>query len=1437
MLSGIAVIVVTLLTSSSSSRADYENPNTDTTFIPTDFTSSYMHYRANRTGLGTGLNAEDEKYFLADQYYEGFAAGKSRSPGSPAKNGNIYYFQSDRGYTWTLLKRMEDAVTAIGGRYEYDWGHNRVWFGTDKGGIYYMSTAGRYNNTTAPPAFVTSSVPDQGQFAIRSIAASNATDTQIMAGGDKGTIMRHKAFGAADEWEALTDTTETGDFLVTGRSNNKEIISGISYLKNSNVAYVTTTEQNDGRFDDEATDFSTGCDGNGRLYRVVGHSWKLLKEYNDSVNLCFYGVTAYPTNSVMNNVDVGGGTSMTLTTAKVWVATSDGIYSYLDNNTTKIWTQISDTDNQAFFAIDHALVSPGPNTNLILNPTLEAEDNPAVPRTPQFWTTRLGGRREKDKNCSIENDFSTSGLSGTDHRFIITPQESDEECRTLPGPVSGLNHKEEIVQRIDLSALEGSRFRLTAKYRVEANGPTGQGGIAVGCVGAESNDSEIDCSLRNTAGIYVVDADHRGHPSDSDQIFSMDFSRQDLLLAGNPKKTSQKAIMGGTTYTRPVSTALYLEVRCEATIGAIVYCGDFSLTPLASPDMNTLASPDPNVEVYAVGNNFTTGSIPHALDAAPSIVYESNPAVTSTHNNLRTVAAAGSQHVVVAGDQNNMFMRLPGTLQGFAWVGTPVTVARSSVGDPTEGGGLGNISTSCLNTSGVAGNLFCDDAQESYSMTLTNTALIGRAWFGKQYQTGREEKDNHEDYESLSLGSCLGAFRRPHPITPSNPPLCNLNSNTCADNTNQACETDAICDPDWSYKISNTCDESTRTCYVPAGYTGAKKACERDFDCYGHCSLDQGFLCATDADCRAPGLSTQTTNESKFLESPSDYLECLNGDISSVSACGAIGWLSFDPRDFSGLSDDTTVPNSVPAVGVGVTYENSTGHLSGYARFMSLANPNNTNRLLNSKKGRGWMSFRGGASPPVTVGTNEIYGCQNCSGTTLGNVSCGYCRDRDGRSCNAQPNNCYNVCKSAIGTRCWTKAQCGGTDPCVVPGRCSVDLNKVCLTSADCLPLGGTCGSYGSICKGLGVNSCSAYGVDFDQVTHQFTGFAWSSDFGWVDWSKVSVGSSRYIQTRLGDIYAKKQIGGEDTKLPPGNASNGTYLILSEESVTGFKSAYSNDISYCENAVCSAIPKALPFAGSKNVFTNLLGRADIVGMETPTESTSGISKNKYGSQIITVDIEGPDNSITSTNPSDPNSLYNQTDTSTEPLNNRVFVVGTPSNLNTTFTIDQELKFFNGDTDGSTTTFGHGVLIVNGNLYIANNMSYEKSSISDLRQLASLTVIVKGNLIVDTGVTSIVGAYFVTVPSNGPATFCSTRKDGDSPCNPGTTVLNNPNNYQLSVSGLIIAQAFDFSRKKTGSVSDPRPSELIIQDGRFQANPSPGLQDFANALPITAGSGP
>ncbi len=132
----------------------------------------------------------------------------------------------------------------------------------------------------------------------------------------------------------------------------------------------------------------------------------------------------------------------------------------------------------------------------------------------------------------------------------------------------------------------------------------------------------------------------------------------------------------------------------------------------------------------------------------------------------------------------------------------------------------------------------------------------------------------------------------------------------------------------------------------------------------------------------------------------------------------------------------------------------------------------------------------------------------------------------------------------------------------------------------------------------------------------------------------------------------------------------------------------------------------------------------------------------------------------------------------------------------------------------------GLIIVDGNLTINSNILYSTTAVTKVAYIPSVAWLVLGDITVSPSVNTISGAFFAlgSVGSTScPGAGCGIFNSG-----------NDTGAYkQLKVNGLIMARQFDFQRRYTGVNG---ASELIIYDGRLQANPPLGMEDFMRGLP-------
>lgn len=247
-----------------------------------------------------------------------------------------------------------------------------------------------------------------------------------------------------------------------------------------------------------------------------------------------------------------------------------------------------------------------------------------------------------------------------------------------------------------------------------------------------------------------------------------------------------------------------------------------------------------------------------------------------------------------------------------------------------------------------------------------------------------------------------------------------------------------------------------------------------------------------------------------------------------------------------------------------------------------------------------------------------------------------------------------------------------------------------------------------------------------------------------------------WIQAKFGNVYAQQGI-----TAPTSSAA--TYCLTSSGVITGFDSAG------CKEATASS--QTLPKTGTG--YQGSLGSLDI----------NGILAGRYGT-VVPITVSGDIPAV---------------------LGGKVYYRSGDLTLSA--------KTFQ---NGSGTTRGNGLLIVEGNLTMGGNVGYAAESLpSAIRNLASFGVIVKknalgigGNVTINPGVTQVSGAFFaessISTGTNDPAA-----------------------DVQLRIFGLMAAHQFNLQRLYRSATE---PAEVFTFDGRAVANPPPGMQDVGKTLP-------
>lgn len=766
---------------------------------------------------------------------------------------------------------------------------------------------------------------------------------------------------------------------------------------------------------------------------------------------------------------------------------------------------------------------------------------------------------------------------------------------------------------------------------------------------------------------------------------------------------------------------------------------------------------------------------------------------------FRSIQAADAFHLWtvgdrVAGDNAVLFNLSPGNVKGYGWIG-----ASTSSLDP-----VGWIDFSCANQGSCGQQLATFGADVGVDIgkcreDITRSCLVdgdcgtvgpcdpgvitGSAWLGNQDPT--EIGDFGKCQNLPSGGTCDNGACSNNPMISCNPgdnaPCLNTNcSTTCAGNSNILCSNNS--------------------------------------QCFGTCEKNQGFRCLRDSDCQ---------------------VSCTTNPL----ACRTTGWLSFD-------KSITDTPPGAPYNDANQSYiarfDQITLAIDGWARlqlgqcsgprrltcFTSNACPSGeTCDYSSAYPGQGWVKLRGNSGV-----ADRIAACSACqSGSGPSDATCGICTSFNALAATAQPSQ-YSACNSCSGCtlkRCNAPSDGTNLNPC----SSDIECNNI---AQSCQPFGsdftqsqggGVCFSqsdpncvFGADCAVC--SRCSEYGASIDTVTtKQFTGSAWSPDLGWIDLSRARIGGQLFFATQFGSIYAGGNIGSSTTTpapgFPGGTAAfcNATYRIIATGTITNF----------CSNAqlappagttfdpqqspyIYPQYPTPFIFPSAANRYTSQIGTLDLDGLTTAVTSVAN-PRNKFGNPVLTVDknpaVSDEDIDLSTDVSSDMNCAAG-------PCQRKL--LGKVYHIKGNLVIDKDYRF---DVARSSGENGSGTFVIDGKLILKANLSYydpqleqegvppSPPSLGDRRQLPSVAFLVKDSVEIDPAVTSLVGVFYTeqTVDVTG---------SGGS-------------DNSLTVSGLMVAQNFRLERRYVDP-SGVKPAELVIYDGRLQANTPPGLEFLSKALP-------
>lgn len=610
-------------------------------------------------------------------------------------------------------------------------------------------------------------------------------------------------------------------------------------------------------------------------------------------------------------------------------------------------------------------------------------------------------------------------------------------------------------------------------------------------------------------------------------------------------------------------------------------------------------------------------------------------------------------------------------------------------------------------------------------------------------------------------------------------------------------------------------------CYTQTG-TGVKvndikNICTHAANPTQYC-LDRGYVgCNTGAD---------------RCEAARSFGDCDIECSTHPLGCSQVGWLSFerntDPLLSTGRppcdNGTTSCPGDTYSVpGTGQTYtatvDMSTGLVEGWGRFLSLARGGINE---NTATAGGWMKFLG---PELSGFNGTLYECQNCLDSGLG-YQCAMCfqPDSDGSAgipagpfsglCTASGSTCEGRCSNdLLGPPCTSDTDCTAGAQCVANGWCDGNVGvDACFTTTDCAG-SAPCTDIGFSCPAAGA-TCYQWGVGLNTATGQFNGFAYSDDIGWIDMSRVRFGNQSWFQALQSNIFSAGNVG--DVSTPKPAECNATYRITAVGQLVNVCSAERVLRSETEFTLPFEEPNAenliLPSSGRETVY----GAVDIAGIVNDSTGdyipeAFGINTGRYGSELV--DLNTASNYTAFINALQGSGLV---------LDNKVYFYcgdtvcgnGAPDTLT-----------LSGGTllNGGVNESGNGTLVVYGDLAIDGDISYQMTPVSALNKLASLGIIVFGDVTISPSVTAVSAALY----NLGNPLYLQA---GDLLGRQGGKTHVRKSSVQYVHRGLMIAREFLFERTYGGPLSDPEPAERVIYDGRVVSNPPPGFTTLRKALP-------
>ncbi len=254
-------------------------------------------------------------------------------------------------------------------------------------------------------------------------------------------------------------------------------------------------------------------------------------------------------------------------------------------------------------------------------------------------------------------------------------------------------------------------------------------------------------------------------------------------------------------------------------------------------------------------------------------------------------------------------------------------------------------------------------------------------------------------------------------------------------------------------------------------------------------------------------------------------------------------------------------------------------------------------------------------------------------------------------------------------------------------------------------------------------------------VLYTMFGWGWSGasspGIGWISFiPATALLGIPYIETQYGDVLGR---GGIELAPPPRASGryNATFLLISEQAIKGVPGFYPSS---------TTTPPTSGLQGSLNPLienyvsglpTSVLSQIDTPGLVTMISNC----KDSGGFSIACNDpaaFSGLDRygyTVERRSGGDISNGFTAIGT-TPTLANKIYYFTGPSSINT----DMEIK------NGSGSTSGAGLIVVDGNLAINANVRYDSAGVSDLKRLASAAWIVNGRIDIAPVVSDLAGVF-------------------------------------------------------------------------------------------------